>query len=75
MKEISQQGNNYLVKSNLPPKNYNKSPEKRVNRSGSAKNKRQRPLSEKMKTIMNIYNLKGELNRKGGHTNRILGMR
>lgn len=75
LKEISQ-GSNSLAKNNLPPQNYaNKSPEKRANGSGSVKKNRKRPLSQKMKTIMNIYNLKPGVNQKGGYTNRILKMR
>ena len=73
LKEISQ-GNNSLVKASLPPKNY-KSPEKRGNSSGSVNNNKKRPLSQKMKTIMNIYNLKPGLNQRGGYTNRIMNIR
>jgi hypothetical protein len=46
LKEISQQGNHSLVKTNLPPKNYtNISPEKRGNSNGSVNTKKKRPLS------------------------------
>lgn len=75
LKQISQ-GSNQLVKTNLPPSNYfNKSPEKRKNSSGSVNKCGKRPLSEKMKTIINIYNLKPGFNQKGGNSIRILNMR